>query len=109
MANFAKSETLVFDLDTIMWANFDKIEDLIVIVKLYDGKEIEVSGIDAIEVAMLVKPSVLESKRLRWVKFAWMIHNIIGHPVMQLLAFFGFYRAAFWVHDKTVPRPVGKK
>jgi hypothetical protein len=37
-----------------------------------------------------------------------MIHNIIGHPVMQLLAFFGFYRAAFWVHDKTVPRPVGK-
>lgn len=37
-------------------------------------------------------------KRLRWVP-----HNVISHPLSELLFQFGFSRAADWVHDSTVP------
>ena len=107
--SFSKSGTVVFNLAQVVWANFDAIEELKVIVKLTDGLEIEVNGLDAIEVAMLLKPSVMESKRLKWIKFSWMVHNIVGHPVMQLCALFGAYKLAFWVHDSTVPKPIGRK
>lgn len=106
---FAKAGTFVFSLDRVVWADFGDIEELKVCVELEGGKRVDVEDIDAIELAMLLKPSVMESKRLRWVKFAWMVHNVVGHPVMQVLALFGAYRWAFWVHDVTVPRPVGKR
>ena len=62
-------------------------------------------GNDAIEVIMAVKPSALEGRRLKWNKNAWMVHNLIGHPLMQLLAMVGLKHAAIRVHDSTVPRP----
>lgn len=36
-------------------------------------------------------------------RFAMTPHNIIAHPAMELLALFGFRRAALWVHDAILP------
>lgn len=47
--------------------------------------------------------------RLRLAKRAWLVHNLVGHPLMQLLALFGCYRKAFAVHEATVPRPTGRR
>jgi len=58
---------------------------------------------------MALRPSLLEGKKLRWAKNKWLMHNLIGHPLMQCFALLGWYQAAFWVHDRTVPMPEGPK
>lgn len=72
----------------------------------YSNKEMEcVYGAEALNVIMRLNPNVLEGKRGRYYKNAWAIHNLIGHPLMQFLSWFGFSKAAIWVHDKTIPTP----
>lgn len=61
---------------------------------------------NAIEALLLVKASLLEGHRMRWAKHAWAVHNLVGHPLMQLLAFAGQYDLAIKVHDLTVPHPI---
>lgn len=80
--------------------------ELIATIHHWEG-ETEVQGIQAIEAIMLLRPSVLEGRRFRWKKRAWIMHNLVGHPLMQLLALAGFYDAAMFVHDVTVPKPTG--
>ena len=33
----------------------------------------------------------------------WTLHNVIGHPLMEILSLFGLKRASDWVHDVTTP------
>lgn len=84
-----------------------RLEELVLVLHLNDGSSLEARGIDAVELMMQYKPVVVEGHRLRYAKWMWLVHNIIGHPGMQLLALCGFYKAAFWLHDVTVPRPKG--
>lgn len=72
-------------------------------------REIYVTGIALLELVWLLKPSATEGKRLTWQKNAWIFHNLVAHPVMQLLAFVRLYKWAIWVHDVTVPKPIGYK
>jgi hypothetical protein len=37
------------------------------------------------------------------VRFQWTAHNLVGHPVSEILFQFGMVRAADWIHDWTVP------
>ncbi len=60
-------------------------------------------GVYAIEALLLLKPSALEGAAVRWIRHAWLIHNLVGHPLMQLLALCGWRKAALWIHDTTVP------
>lgn len=83
----------------------DDIENEIAFIIDVDGVSHKAEGNDAIEAVMLLKPSTLEGRRLKWKKNAWVVHNLIGHPLMQLLAFAGMKRRAIWVHDVTTPRP----
>lgn len=106
---FLKSGDIVFNKYDISHIDCSRIEDLIVIVKLRDGTTFTAEDIHAIELMMQIKPSSLEGKRLRWPKFVWLIHNLFGHPLTQILALFKLYKLAFWVHDVTVPKPIGKK
>lgn len=62
-------------------------------------------GFDAIEAVMVLKPSALEGRRIKWPKGAWAFHNIVGHPLMQVMAWLGYGRAAVRFHDWTTPRP----
>lgn len=68
-----------------------------------------VTGFASLELIWRLKPGVLEGKRFRWAKNGWIFHNMVAHPVMQILAFVKCYKAAMWVHDITVPRPIGFK
>lgn len=54
-------------------------------------------------------PHALEGKRLKWVKNAWLIHNFIGHPLMQFFCFFKCYKLGMKIHDRTIPKPRGLK
>lgn len=84
-----------------------KISDAVDHVYLTDreGNEYHAYGNDAIEAVMLLKPSALEGRRLKWPKHAWAVHNLIGHPVMQVLAWLRCYKAAIRFHDWTTPAP----
>lgn len=109
---FVRVNQTLIDTRRIIKIDLTKIEELIVEVTI-DGTlrpyTQVVEGIPAIDLLMAIKPSVLESRRLWWARRAWAFHNLVGHPTMQLLAFCGQYKLAMWVHDMTVPRPLGKK
>lgn len=34
----------------------------------------------------------------------WAVHNVIAHPLSEVLFWIGMRRASEWVHDATVPR-----
>jgi hypothetical protein len=68
-----------------------------------------IEGIDALEAAMLLNPACLEGKRLRLARRAWLVHNLVGHPVMQVLVLLGQRKLGLFVHDVTVPVPRGAR
>ena len=100
---------LVIARRNVLAIDTSDLEDLRVVISTLSHGDVEVFGIQAIEAVMLLKPSALESRRLRWIKNAWAVHNLVGHPLMQVAAFFGFYRIAMAIHDTTVPKPRGKR
>jgi hypothetical protein len=106
--NFVKNGTHLLPIDRVDRADYSRIEELILVVE-HDGVETVIEGIDALEAAMLLNPACLEGKRMRWARNAWLVHNLVGHPLMQMLALFGFRRLALGVHDATVPRPLGAR
>lgn len=108
LMRFVKNGEHLIAVDRIEWANYSRIEELVLIVGFND-QTIRITGIDALESAMVLRPSCLEGKKLRWAKHRWLLHNLIGHPLMQLLALFGEYDLAFRVHEATVPMPRGAK
>lgn len=101
---FIKNGTHLIAVDRIESADYSRIEELILTIH-HNDVETSIEGADALEAAMLLNPACLEGKRLRWAKHKWLVHNLIGHPLMQLFAIFKCYRCAFWIHDKTVPMP----
>lgn len=96
-------------LDNVFLVNIEEIEKGVVKIVAYGGATYTAEGVDAINAVMLLKPSALEGRRLRWAKHAWAFHNIVAHPVMQVLSWLRFYKTAIWVHDATIPRPTGFK
>jgi hypothetical protein len=37
-------------------------------------------------------------------RFRYTIHNIIGHPLMEIFYLLGMNQRAEWIHDITLPR-----
>ena len=96
----------------IVWVDhitIDTIEQGYITIVTYEGKEYKSYGFDAIETVMVFKPSALEGRRLKWDKNAWAFHNLIAHPIVQILAWMGFKRQAVRFHDWTTPTPRGFK
>lgn len=104
-----KNGSHLLPVDRVEFADYSRIEELVLVVHHSGGTETTLTGIDAIEAVMLLNPSCLEGRRLRWVKGAWHLHNLVGHPLTSMLAMAGLYKWAFWMHDKTVPKPVGRR
>jgi hypothetical protein len=101
---FVKNGTHLLPIDRIGSADYSRIEELVIVVE-HDGVCTTIEGIDALEAAMVLNPACLEGKRLRWARRAWVVHNLVGHPVMQILALFGMRKLGLFVHDVTVPMP----
>lgn len=95
------------DLIPIIWVeeiDIETIEQGFITIKA-NGKTYESRGFDAIETVMIFKPSALEGRRLKWRKNAWFFHNMVAHPIVQILASLGFKRQAVRFHDWTTPTP----
>jgi hypothetical protein len=98
----------VIHQDEINWIDVRKLGDLVVVVHYLKEESCIVTGVHAIELMMAISPSIFEGKRLKWKKHRWMLHNLIGHPLMQFLVLLKKYDLAMLVHDLTIPRPDGK-
>lgn len=108
MNQYIKIKNIIYGCEVIKSVDCKEIENLTIKVTLFSGDEIIVEGLDAIEVVMQVKPSIVEGKRFKFRKGAWIVHNLLAHPIMQMLSLIGCYKLALWIHEITVPRPRGK-
>ncbi len=108
MNQFFKTDNGVVEKSTIQYVDDTNIEHLQLTVYHTHGVD-TVSGFFAIELLWAIKPSALEGKRLMWRKHVWSIHNLIAHPIMQLLAYVRLYKWAIWIHDVTAPKPIDNK
>lgn len=107
--NFIKAGEEIIRIDLVESINIESIDQGKVIITHSGGKESIAMGFDAIEAVMLLKPSALEGRRLRWQRNAWAFHNMIAHPLMQIMVWLGFKKQAIKLHDITTPQPRGFK
>ena len=107
---FFEANGVLHPIDSVLNVDMSEINMLRVKIcfKTY-GDRLTLEGVDAINFIYRHCPHALEGKRLRWIKYGWAIHNFIGHPLMQLLCLFGFYKLGIKVHDATIPKPRGAK
>lgn len=102
-----KAGHLLLPFDDVRHVDVSEIETGSVSIVMKNGDVHEARGFDAIEAVMAVKPSAVEGLRLRWRPHAWAFHNLVAHPVVQVLAWCGCKRAAVRFHDWTTPAPRG--
>lgn len=100
-----KAGDILVPFSDVVEVRIADIENEIVDIIARNGAVYRAEGNDAIEAVMALKPSALEGRRLKWKKNAWVVHNLVGHPGMQLLAWMGFHKSAIRFHDWTTPRP----
>lgn len=93
------ASTEIVDLDC------SQLESYRVSVTLRSGQVHALEGQQAFDLVMAVKPSAFEGKRFRFARHAWAFHNLVAHPLLQVLAWAGFAKLGFKIHDSTVPRP----
>lgn len=103
MKGFVKAGAHLVAVDAVTSVDCSRIEALEVTVHYRDGVDVAV-GPDAIDVVMALRPSALEGKRLRFARHAWAVHNLVGHPLLQILVWLGARRLGMAVHEATVPR-----
>ena len=36
-------------------------------------------------------------------KYKWAVHNLLGHPLMEISQWFGYQNLASKIHDRTMP------
>lgn len=107
MIKYLKAGSMLYSSEMVSKIDCSEIENLIVKLHLSVGVIIEIKGLDAIDIVMSAKPSMIEGKRFSFRKGAWIIHNVFGHPLMQLFALFRLYKIAIWFHEITIPKPKG--
>jgi hypothetical protein len=109
LMKFIKVDKNIYNVDTVASIDAEHIEQLRLTLHFLSGTEVVVEGLEAIEVIMTVKPSFFEGKRLKFPKRMWIMHNLIAHPLMQVLSLVGLRRQGLWLHEVTIPRPIGIK
>jgi hypothetical protein len=101
---FVKNGQHVIPITDIRFLDYSRISELVITVETFSGVRYVFRNIDAIEVALQVKPDLIEGvPSIKWKKFSWFVHNVFAHPLMQILCLVKMYRLAFYIHDKTVP------
>lgn len=106
MRTFFRAGHEVLHIAEIRSLDTSSLEQYRVRVRLNSQREIDLVGPDAIELVLLIRPSALEGRRLRWVRRAWAVHNLVGHPGMQVLSMLGMPKLGILLHEMTVPKPV---
>jgi hypothetical protein len=104
---FVALDNIIYNINLIKGIDISNLEAQMIVVKLEDDSLKEVYGRNALELVWQLKPSSLEGKNyIKWHRHHWAIHNLIAHPLMQILAWLRLYDLAIFVHDITVPAPI---
>ena len=106
---FIKAGNIILRLADIERIDIAEIEQGRLTVFHAGGKPLVAHDFDAFEILMLLHPAAIEGRRLRWAKHVWAFHNLVAHPLMQLMVWIGLRKQAIWLHDVTVPKPLGIK
>ena len=85
--------------------DFNEIQNGIVRVTTMDGHIYVARGFEAYRLIIERAPRDMEGKRLRWAKHSWAVHNLVAHPLLQILAWLGFPKLGMRIHDRTQPIP----
>lgn len=103
---FVSFNNKIISSDTIEWIDLSNLINK-GYVKIYckglSGETVD--GPEAFGLVMDLCPSALEGKQAKYHKNAWAIHNIIGHPLMQVLSWIHLTQLGIKIHDMTVPNP----
>lgn len=84
---FVHYNGLIVNANDIASINFSNlVEKSYVVVKRIGVTEEIVKGPEAFNLVMELCPSALEGEQAKYKKHAWAIHNLIGHPLMQIFA-----------------------
>lgn len=106
---FVHFNNKVINSESIDWIDYKNLVELGYInVYFKDGERELVEGPEAVTLIMELSPAALEGKRMQYPRHAWAIHNIIGHPLMQVLAWLHLPALGVKIHDLTVPNPITK-
>ncbi|NUO49055.1 MAG: hypothetical protein HOV80_09390 [Polyangiaceae bacterium] len=104
MTTFLRAGTTLLNPAAITHVDLSALERLEIVVHHRDGSALVRNG-DAIELVLRLCPSALEGRRFGFARHAWALHNIIGHPLLQVAAWLGSVKLGLWIHERTVPRP----
>lgn len=105
--DFVKAGNTIVKLADIERIDITSLEEGRITIFVASGAALIAEDFDAFEILMLLHPAAMEGRRLRWAKHAWAFHNLVAHPLMQVMVWLGFKKRAIWLHDVTVPKPVG--
>ena len=105
MKQFFRAGHRLLRVADVVDVDVTELADYRALVRLEDGRTFELVGPDAIELVLVIKPSALEGRRLRGVRHAWALHNLIGHPGMQILTWLHKPKWGLHLHEMTTPRP----
>lgn len=99
----------VVNVDAIEWCDYHNlVEEGHIILHYWAGDSEVVEGPQAFNVVMALCPDALEGEGGKYQRHAWAVHNLIGHPLMQLCAWLHLTPLGLKIHDLTVPNPITK-
>ena len=64
---------------------------------------------DAFNDQSLLRPQIIPKTLSRLGRFSYFVHNVLGHPIAEILWILGLTKAGNYVHDITVPNPDTKQ
>jgi hypothetical protein len=96
----------LFRVNDITKVDMFNLHDYSIVVSTKLNGPYILKDLDAIELIMLLKPSALEGRKLKTLRHRWLLHNLVGHPLMQLLSLVGLSQLGLKTHDRTTPWPI---
>jgi hypothetical protein len=107
---FVHYKTKLVNTESIEWVDYTNLPSHGYIrVYFRDGESELLEGPQASDLVMRLCPEALEGERMKYHRHAWAIHNLFGHPLMQIFSWLGLTRLGLEIHDKTVPNPITKQ
>ena len=105
---FIHYDKQILNSDTIRWIECTNLDRGYIRLYLQDGSSELVEGPAAFDIVMRLCPEATEGMNLKQQRRRWAIHNLLGHPLMQIFAWLGLVGLGLKIHDKTVPTPITK-
>ena len=106
---FIHYDKQILNSDTIRWIECTNlVGGGYIRLYLQDGSSELVEGPSAFDIVMRLCPDALEGEQAKYKRHAWAIHNLLGHPLMQIFSWLGLTKLGLKIHDITVPNPITK-